>query len=114
MRFNQITEDAPSKDIRNMISTIALSLISAGRGQVSIKSLINEIKKRTQIDVPYNVMMDVLNSLPFVQDANSDIVTFQGNDTTPQDSESTNPESSEETVTDMATKAASNDLKQNS
>ncbi|AXC39211.1 UNVERIFIED_ORG: hypothetical protein [Escherichia phage CMSTMSU] len=25
-------------------------------------------------------MMDILNSLPFVQDANSDVVTFTGND----------------------------------
>lgn len=109
MRFSQITEDAPGKDIRNMISTIALSLIATGREQVSVQSLINEIKKRTNIDVPYNVMMDILNELPFVQDANSDIVTLQGSDTTPSGD---NAESSEEQVTDMATKAAANNLKQ--
>lgn len=108
MRFKQITEDAPGKDIRNMISTIALSLIATGREQVSIQSLINEIKKRTNIDVPYNVMMDILNELPFIQDANSDMVTLQGNDT----DISGDIESPEEQVTDMATKAASNNLKQ--
>lgn len=107
MRFSQITEDAPGKDIRNMISTIALSLIASGREEISVQSLINEIKKRTNIDVPYNVMMDILNELPFVQDANSDIVTLQGNDTDPSGD---NVESSEEQVTDMATKAASKDL----
>ncbi|SOK58569.1 hypothetical protein [Yersinia phage fHe-Yen9-04] len=109
MRFNQITEDAPGKDIRNMISTIALSLIATGREQISIQSLINEIKKRTNIDVPYNVMMDILNELPFVQDANSDMVNLQGTDTSP-DGDSI--ESPEEQVTDMATKAASANLKQ--
>ncbi len=109
MRFSQITEDAPGKDIRNMISTIALSLIASGKEQISVQSLINEIKKRTNIDVPYNVMMDILNELPFVQDANSDIVTLQGNDTTPSGD---NAESSEEQVSDMATKAAANNLKQ--
>lgn len=107
MRFNQITEDAPGKDIRNMISTIALSLIASGREEVSVQSLINEIKKRTNIDVPYNVMMDILNELPFVQDANSDIVQLQGTDTQPAGDD---VESSEEQVTDMATKAASKDL----
>ncbi len=109
MRFSQITEDAPGKDIRNMISTIALSLIATGREQVSIQSLINEIKKRTNIDVPYNVMMDILTQLPFVQDANSDVVTFQGNDTS---SDADAEESSEDKVEDMATKAAASNLKQ--
>lgn len=108
MRYSQITEDAPGKDIRNMISTIALSLIATGREQISVQSLINEIKKRTNIDVPYNVMMDILNELPFVQDANSDIVTLQGNDTT----SGIDAESSEDKVEDMATKAAAKNLKQ--
>lgn len=110
MRYNDLTEDAPSKDIRNMISTIALSLIASGKEQVSVTSLINEIKKRTNIDVPYNVMMDILNELPFVQDANSDIVTLQGSDVDSNSMDS--GESSEEQVSDMATKAASSNLKQ--
>ena len=48
-------------------------------------------------------MMDILNSLPFVQDANSDVVTFTGND-----SESTGEveQNSEDQVEDWATKAA--------
>ena len=54
-------------------------------------------------------MMDILNELPFVQDANSDIVTLQGNDATPSGD---NVESSEDKVEDMATKAAANNLKQ--
>ena len=103
MRFQDLTEEAPGKDIRNMITTIALSLVSSGREEVNLQSLIAEIKKRTNIDVPYNVMMDILNSLPFVQDANSDVVTFTGND-----SESTGEveENSEDQVEDWATKAA--------
>ncbi|ELW0836300.1 hypothetical protein ACRYKS_20330 [Escherichia coli] len=103
MRFQDLTEEAPGKDIRNMITTIALSLVSSGREEVNLQSLIAEIKKRTNIDVPYNVMMDILNSLPFVQDANSDVVTFTGND-----SESTGEveQNSEDQVEDWATKAA--------
>lgn len=103
MRFQDLTEEAPGKDIRNMITTIALSLVSSGREEVNLQSLIAEIKKRTNIDVPYNVMMDILNSLPFVQDANSDVVTFTGNDT-----ESTGEveQNSEDQVEDWATKAA--------
>lgn len=103
MRFKDLTEEAPGKDIRNMITTIALSLVSSGREEVNLQSLIAEIKKRTNIDVPYNVMMDILNSLPFVQDANSDVVTFSGND-----SESTGEveQTSDEQVEDWATKAA--------
>lgn len=103
MRFQDLTEEAPGKDIRNMITTIALSLVSSGREEVNLQSLIAEIKKRTNIDVPYNVMMDILNSLPFVQDANSDVVTFTGNG-----SESTGEveQNSEDQVEDWATKAA--------
>jgi|SRR6478609_12214510 len=108
MRFSELTEDAPSKDIRNMIMSIALSLVATGRENVSVQSLISEIKKRTNIDVPYNVMMDILNELPFVSDANSDMVTFNGAD----DSTSEEGESSEEVVSDMATKAASSNMKQ--
>jgi len=54
--------------------------------------------------------MDILNTLPFVQDANSDIVTLQGTDTSPDGGASA--ETSEEQVSDMATKAASSNLKQ--
>lgn len=108
MRFSELTEDAPSKDIRNMITSIALSLVATGRENVSVQSLISEIKKRTNIDVPYNVMMDILNELPFVSDANSDMVTFNGAD----ESGSDEGESSEEIVSDMATKAASSNMKQ--
>lgn len=111
MRFNDLTEEAPGKDIRSMISAIAISLIASGREQVSVQSLVNEIKKRTKIDVPYNVMMDILNELPFVQDANSDIVTLQGTDTSTDGMEVADEETSEEQVTDMATKAASANLK---
>lgn len=106
MRFEHITEEAPSRDIRNMISTIALSLIASGREQINVNSLISEIKKRTNIDVPYNVMMEILNELPFVQSSNSDIVTLGNNDS----SEMMQPESSEDVVRDMATKAASKDI----
>lgn len=108
MKFSELTEDAPSKDIRNMITSIALSLVATGRENVSVQSLIGEIKKRTNIDVPYNVMMDILNELPFVSDANSDMVNFTGAD----DSGSEGDESSEDIVSDMATKAASSNLKQ--
>lgn len=107
MNFSQLTEDAPQKDIRNLITSIALSLIASGRQEVSVKSLVNEIKKRNNIDIPYNVLMDILNSLPFVQDATSDMVQFSGADEDPNA-----PESSEDIVTDMATKAASSNMKQ--
>ena len=103
MRFSDLAEEAPGKDIRNMITTIALSLVSSGREEVNVQSLVSEIKKRTNIDVPYNVLMDILNSLPFVQDANSDVVTFAGNDSqTSGDME----QNSDEQVEDWATKAA--------
>ena len=107
MRISDLTEDAPPKDIRNMITSIALSLVASGRDQVSVQSLISEIKKRTNIDVPYNVIMDILNTLPFVQDTSTDNVTLSGGDTDTQ-----SEESSEEQVSDMATKAAANNLKQ--
>jgi hypothetical protein len=109
MRFSDLTEDAPSKNIRDMIMTTALSLVATGREEVKLQSLISEIKKRTNIDVPYNVMVDILNSLPFVTDVNSDIVTFGGEGDTSTDEPE---ESSEEIVSDMATKAASSNLKQ--
>lgn len=108
MRFSDLTEDAPAKDIRNMITSIALSLVASGRDDVSIQSLIAEIKKRTNIDVPYNVMMDILNELPFVQDTNSDTVQFNSAD----ENSSDEGESSEDIVSDMATKAASSNMKQ--
>lgn len=105
MKFSDLTEDAPPKDIRNMITSIALSLVSSGRDEIGLQSLIAEIKKRTNIDVPYNVMMDILNELPFVQNINSDIVSFSGNDaSTP--GEGSDGETSEDKVEDWATKAA--------
>lgn len=102
MRYKDLTEDAPAKNIQNMISTIALSLISSGKTEVSTKGLAAEIAKRTGIDVPYGVLMDVLMELPFIQDVNSDVVTLQSGN----NSADSPAESSEESVTDMATKAA--------
>lgn len=107
MKFSDLTEVAPGKNIRNMIMTTALSLIASGREEINVNSLIGEIKKRTNIDVPYNVMMDILNSLPFVQDsADPDIVKLGSTDE-PVGQE----EDSEDIVADMATKAASSSLK---
>lgn len=115
MKFSditKITEDAPPKDIRNMITSIALSLVASGREEVNIQSLVNEIKKRTGIDVPYNVMMDILNSLPFVQDVNSDVVQFAGNDSQSDFKQPDSEQSSEEKVQDMAGQAAVDSMKQ--
>ena len=106
MKFEELTEDAPPKDIRNMITSIALSLIATGRDDINVQSLISEIKKRTNIDVPYNVMIEILDTLPFVGSTTNDTVSLNGDD------ETDSGESSEDTVTDMATKAASNNLKQ--
>ena len=108
MKFSDLTEDAPSKNIRSMIMTTALSLVATGREEVKLQALIKEIKKRTNIDVPYNVMVDILNSLPFVQDVNSDVVTFGAEGDTSTDAPE---ESSEEIVSDMASKAASSSLR---
>lgn len=108
MKFSDLTEDAPAKNIQNMIMTTALSLVASGREEVRLQALINEIKKRTNIDVPYNVMVDILNKLPFVQGVNSDTVTFGSEGDTSTDAEG---ESSEEIVSDMASKAASSSLK---
>lgn len=107
MKFSDLTEDAPPKDIRNMVTSIALSLVATGREQVSLQSLINEIKSRMNIDIPYNVMVDILNTLPFVQDVNSDMVQFAGTDTSTDEQPG---ESSEDQVRDMATKAASKSI----
>lgn len=107
MKFSELTEDAPPKDIRNMITSIALSLVATGRDDINVQSLISEIKKRTNIDVPYNVMIEILDTLPFVGATNNDTVSLNGGEESDNDGES-----SEETVTDMATKAASNNLKQ--
>lgn len=103
MRYNDLTEVAPGKDIRLMISTIALSLISSGRFQVNTKSLSSEISKRTGIQVPYGVLMDILNSLPFVQDANSDLVTLSSNG-----EEDAEAEEEPDTMNDMAQAAEEN------
>lgn len=107
MRYSELTEDAPPKDIQNLIQSIALSLIGSGREQVHTQNLVNEIKKRMGIDIPYGVLMDMLNTLPFVQDANSDVITFASNDA---DGTADEEESSEQQVQDMATKAASKDI----
>ena len=107
MRYSELTEDAPPKDIQNLIQSIALSLIGSGREQVHTQNLVNEIKKRMGIDIPYGVLMDILNTLPFVQDANSDVITFSSNDS---DGTAEQEESSEQQVQDMATKAASKDI----
>lgn len=103
MRYSELQEVAPGKDIRSMISTIALSLISSGRTEVNTKSLSTEIAKRTGIQVPYGVLMDILNTLPFVQDANSDLVTLSSNG---EDEGSTEEEP--DTMNDMAQAAEEN------
>lgn len=108
MKFSELTEVAPEKNIQSMIMTTALSLVATGREEVKLQSLIGEIKKRTNIDVPYNVMVDILSNLPFVTDVNSDVVTFGGEDTSTDAPE----EDSEDIVADMASKAAASNLKQ--
>lgn len=102
MRYNDLREVAPGKDIRTMLSTIALSLISSGRYEISTQSLSSEITKRTGIQVPYGVMMDILNSLPFVQDANSDTITLASNGENQEEQEEP------DTMNDMADAAEAN------
>lgn len=103
MRYSDLREDAPAKNIQDMISTIALSLITSGKTEVSTKGLAAAIAKRTGIDVPYGVLMDILMQLPFIQDVNSDVVTLSSGNDSADSSTGTSPE---ESVTDMATKAA--------
>ncbi|WNA16023.1 hypothetical protein XaC1_380 [Xanthomonas phage XaC1] len=107
MKYSQITEDAPPKDIQNLVQSIALSLIGSGKEQIGTQNLVNEIKKRFQIDIPYGVLMDMLNQLPFVQSATADTVTLGSNDA---DGTAEPGESSAEQVQDMAVKAASKDI----
>ena len=107
MRYDELTEDAPPKDIQNLIQSIALSLIGSGKNEVHTQSLCREIKNRTGIDIPYGVLMDILNKLPFIQDANADTITLGSNDGDSTDQ----GESSAQQVQDMAIKAASKDIK---
>lgn len=103
MKYNDlITEDAPERNIIDMVSNIALSLLSTGRTEFSTKGLVSEIKKRTGIDVPYNTIMDVLNTLPFVESATMDTIILIDGSSTDVDS----TESSADAVEDMAKKAA--------
>lgn len=107
MKFSQITEDAPPKDIQNLIQSIALSLIGSGKEQIGTQNLVNEIKKRTGIDIPYGVLMDILNQLPFIQDATADTITLGSSDS---DGTAEPEEDSQQQVQDMAVKAASKDI----
>lgn len=104
MYMKDLREDAPAKNIQDMISTIALSLISSGKTQFSTKGLATEIKKRTGIDIPYGTMMDILSTLPFVDDINAETITLGTGGTSSGDAAP--EENSEELVSDMATKAA--------
>lgn len=105
MRYDQLREDAPSKNIESLIKTFVMSLVASGRTEVRTASIAKEIEKRYNINVPYGALMDILNSLPIVDDANEMNVSFGGEN--PDGVGSDTGESSEEKVRQMATKGAS-------
>lgn len=105
MKYDQLREDAPSKNIESLIKTFVMSLVASGRTEVRTASIAKEIEKRYNINVPYGALMDILNSLPIVDDANEMNVSFGGEN--PNGVGSGDGESSEEKVRQMATKGAS-------
>lgn len=76
MKYDQLREDAPSKNIESLIKTFVMSLVASGRTEVRTASIAKEIEKRYNINVPYGALMDILNSLPIVDDANEMNVSF--------------------------------------
>lgn len=103
MKYSDImTEDAPAKNIHDLVSNIALSLISSGKSEFSTKGLSSEIKKRTGIDVPYGAMMNILSELPFVQSVTADSIVLSNSESSTPQGQPTNAE----TVEDMAVKSA--------
>lgn len=89
-------------EVINIIKSIALALLSNGHTELSTDSLIKEIQQRTGINIPYNVMMNVLESLPFIASVDEQNITLT-QDTSSSDKSSNSPKKD---VTDMATSAA--------
>ena len=88
-------------NIEAMVKAITMASMKNGIQDLSTESIQAEIKRKFNIDIPYNDLMNILSGLPYITDSNSNDVVFSDDEA--DDSE---PSDSAELVSQMATKGA--------
>lgn len=96
-----LVESSLPNNIEAMVKAITMASMKNGIQDLSTESIQAEIKRKFNIDIPYNDLMNILSGLPYITDSNSNDVVFSDDEA--DDSE---PSDSAELVSQMATKGA--------
>lgn len=89
------------QNVRDMIQTIIMSYSAQGITDIPTEKIAAILKGRMKVDVPYNTILDIINTMPIVGDTSTDSVQMK-----PDGDTSAEGESSEEKVAKMATNGA--------
>ena len=96
-----LVESSLPNNIEAMVKAITMASMKNGIQDLSTESIQAEIKRKFNIDIPYNDLMNILSGMPYITDSNSNDVVFSDDEA--DDSE---PSDSAELVSQMATKGA--------
>lgn len=97
-----ITESSLPNNIEAMVKAITMASMENGIQDLSTDSIQAEIKRKFNIDIPYNDLMNILSGLPYVSDSSSNAVVFSDEESV----DDATPADSAELVSQMATKGA--------
>jgi len=97
-----LIESSLPNNIEAMVKAITMASMKNGIQDLSTESIQAEIKRKFNIDIPYNDLMNILSGLPYVSDSSSNDVVFSDEEATGDET----PSDSAELVSQMATKGA--------
>ena len=97
-----LIESSLPNNIEAMVKAITMASMKNGIQDLSTESIQAEIKRKFNIDIPYNDLMNILSGLPYVADSSSNDVVFNDDES----SDESEPTDSAELVSQMATKGA--------
>ena len=96
-----LVESSLPNNIEAMVKAITMASMKNGIQDLSTESIQAEIKRKFNIDIPYNDLMNILSGLPYITDSNSNDVVFSD-----EEADDSEPSDSAELVSQMATKGA--------
>ena len=96
-----LVESSLPNNIEAMVKAITMASMKNRIQDLSTESIQAEIKRKFNIDIPYNDLMNILSGLPYIADSTSNDVVFSD-----EEADDSEPSDSAELVSQMATKGA--------
>lgn len=104
MRYRDLREAAgPSGQIKDMVQMLLVTMTANGITEIQPEMLVADIKDKFNLDVSLSVLIDVVQELPTVQSADSQLIVMGNENEMP--AEKGIEQSSKQKVADMAAKS---------